>query len=513
MKTRSITLLAPLIFATTLHAQEREIDWSVPHRADRLIVVPKSDANDQQVADWHSKQAAKRLKTFIGPHRTQLLETGQGQTLEQIAASYQASGLFEVVEPDYFYTASVLPEPDDPAYEDGDLWALNNSGQNGGLIDADIDAPEAWETIVSAEPVIVGVVDTGVRYTHEDLAANMWMNPAEVPGNGIDDDNNGIVDDVHGYNAVDDSGDPLDDSGHGTHISGTIAAVGSNGVGSVGVAWKAQIMALKFLDAEGAGATSDAIECLDYAREHGATVINASWGGPGKSAALEAAIEMLAEDGIILVAAAGNEAQNLDGRSKSYPSSFTTENILSVAATTRVDALANYSNYGEESVDLAAPGSAIFSTWHESDRAYQTISGTSMAAPHVAGAVALLRALYPSAPYDDLIDTLLKSTDPIETLDAITVTGGRLNIGNAVNQSATQLAASAVLSITHDLETDEILVTLQAIPGVAYTLQASSNLTDWEAIATEVTDPSGRGITMFLPTQGSRTFFRATISE
>src|SRR5205807_6013055 len=195
----------------------------------------------------------------------------------------------------------------------------------------------------------------------------MWVNPDEIPGNGIDDDGDGYVDDIHGINTVNNTGDPNDDHGHGTHVSGTIGAVGNNNVGVVGVCWKVQIMACKFLDSSGNGFISDAIRCMDYARSKGAKVINASWGTTTfTSQALHDAIDSLRQAGIIFVAAAGNASQD-NGVDPIYPASYDLDNIISVAATTRNDDLAVFSNYGATTVDLGAPGDPIFSCWNTSD--------------------------------------------------------------------------------------------------------------------------------------------------
>ena len=260
--------------------------------------------------------------------------------------------------------------PNDPLFPL--LWGLNNTGQTGGAAGADISAPAAWSTTTGSAGVVIADVDTGVAYDHPDLAANMWHNPGEIPANGIDDDLNGYVDDVYGINAITGSGDPYDDNGHGTHTSGTMAAVGNNGIGVTGVAWQARIMALKFLPAVGTGTDADAIACIDYVvdmkenRGVNVVAINASYGGGGYNALERAAINAAGAAGIVFCAAAGNGGDDGIGDDNDatphYPSSYDCANIIAVAATDDVDALADFSNYGAKSVDLAAPGVGILST-------------------------------------------------------------------------------------------------------------------------------------------------------
>lgn len=255
--------------------------------------------------------------------------------------------------------------PNDPLFPE--LWGMNNDGINGGLEDADIDAPEAWEQQTGSSDVVVGIIDTGVDYTHEDLVNNIWTNPGEIPNNGIDDDGNGYIDDIHGIDTVNNDSDPMDDNHHGTHCAGTIGAEGNNSKGVVGVNWHTSIAACKFLDAGGSGYTSDAIECVEYFNDlklnHGINVLvtNNSWGGGGYEQTLYDAIDAAGSDGILFAAAAGNEGDNAD-TTPHYPAAYDLNNIISVAATDSSDQLAYFSNYGATSVDLAAPGVNILST-------------------------------------------------------------------------------------------------------------------------------------------------------
>jgi subtilisin family serine protease len=284
----------------------------------------------------------------------------------------------------------------------------------------------------------------------------MWVNPGETGrdflgfdkrSNLLDDDGNGYLNDVHGINAITGTGNPLDDHGHGTHVSGTIGGVGNNNVGVVGVAWRVQMMELKFLDALGQGFNSDAIECIDYARRNGAKIISASWGGYDfNSTALRDAIASTRDAGMIFVAAAANDASDNDTRPL-YPASYDLDNIIAVAATTRRDELASFSNFGATTVDLGAPGEDIFSTWNVTDSTYQYLSGTSMATPHVSGACALVWAQYPGENYLQIKNRILAGTDPLPALAGKCVTGGRLNLQKALG-SATPPPTQPVVTVS-----------------------------------------------------------------
>lgn len=354
--------------------------------------------------------------------RLQLPEASLEALPAALAELDKTTGGIVSAEPDFIRQALLVPN--DPKYLDGTLWALNQSN------DVDIDAPEAWDVRSAALNVTVAVIDTGVRYTHQDLAANAWTNPDEVAGDGIDNDANNYVDDVRGIDAYNRDGDPMDDQGHGTHCAGTIGATGNNGIGLTGVAWGVRLMALKFLSSTGSGTDSDAIACIDYARLEGAKILSCSWGGGGANSSLQAAIERARNAGILVVAAAGNEANNND-LNPSYPASYPQDNILAVASTTSTDGLSSFSNFGATRVDLGAPGSSIYSTVSSSDTAYATYSGTSMATPHVAGALALLAAQYPTDTYASLVSRLLNGTDPIPALTGKTK-AGRLNVAKAL---------------------------------------------------------------------------------
>ncbi len=312
------------------------------------------------------------------------------------------------------------------------LWGLHNEGQTGGKADADIDAPEAWQKTVGKNQAegghIIAVIDTGVDYNHADLKANMWTNPGEIPGDGIDNDGNGVIDDVHGYNAFDNNGDPMDGHGHGSHCAGTIGAVGDNGVGVVGVNHKANIMAIKIFSDEGRTSAAAIIRGIQYASKNGARLTSNSWGGGPANEGIRTAF---ADSSAFHLAAAGNDGTNNDLRPH-YPSNYDLDNIVAVAATDHNDELADFSQYGATSVDLAAPGVDILSTV---PGGYDTYSGTSMATPHAAGAAALIVSAYPSISNQQLREALLGSVDKLPALEGKMTTGGRLNVNEALNHA------------------------------------------------------------------------------
>ena len=319
--------------------------------------------------------------------------------------------------------------PNDPQFNL--LWGLNNTGQTGGTPDADIDAPEAWDIQQGSQNVVVAVVDTGVDYNHQDLAANIWANTGEIANDGIDNDGNGYTDDVRGYDFINNDKDPWDDYSHGSHVAGTIGAVGNNNIGVVGVSPNVSIMPLKIFTAYGSTSISAIVQGIDYATQNGAKVINASYGGSGFSQAQKDAIDDANTMGVSFVAAAGNYSSNND-INPFYPSSYDLPNIIAVAATTDRDQLASFSNYGKTSVDLGAPGQGILSTIP--GNLYGLNSGTSMAAPHVAGAAALLLAQDPSRTPAQLKNILMNTTDALPSLNGKTVSGGRLNLRKALNR-------------------------------------------------------------------------------
>ncbi len=320
--------------------------------------------------------------------------------------------------------------PNDPML--GDQWALFNMGQREGKEKADINAALAWSKTHGSDRVVVAVLDSGVDYTHPDLMENMWLRPGDVPA--YMDDHLGTVDDVRGFNAVDNLRDPMDDNGHGTHCAGIIGAVGNNNEGIAGVNWKVEIMPLKFMSSTGVGTTKDAIEAINYVinrKRAGVPVriISASWGSTRRSKALEDVIRKAGQEGILFIAASGNSSVDTDRRPH-FPSSYKLDNLVAVAALTRKDALAGFSNFGAQSVHIAAPGAEILSTWLNGQ--YREASGTSMATPVVSGVAALVLSLEPDLTVEQLRARLLGSVDKLDALDGKVTSGGRINAARAV---------------------------------------------------------------------------------
>jgi len=397
-----------------------------------LLVKFKSATSLHVATISHGRFGSQIVKHFRKT-RVQLVKLRNSLTAREAIEMYKQDPSVEYAEPNYkLYALDVLPN--DPRFND--LWGLHNTGRFGGTPGADIGALEAWQTTTGGSDVVVAVIDSGVEYNHEDLSANMWTNDAELNGSPwIDDDGNGYVDDIYGIDAVNKDSDPMDDEGHGTHCSGTIGAVGDNGIGVVGVNWDTRIMALKFIGPDGIGLAGDAIECLEYAIDmkqnygHNIRVINGSWGGGEYSQSMYDTIQAAKDADILFVAAAGNDAQDNDTFSN-YPSSYALPNIISVAATDQNDALGLFSNWGLTSVDVAAPGVNIVSSTPGNN--YESRYGTSMAVPHVCGLITLILSQHPEYSWNQVKWNILLSVDAIASLNGIVSTGGRINANSAL---------------------------------------------------------------------------------
>lgn len=459
---------------------------SAAFRDDRILVLPKPFRFSAASA-LHARLGSKVLAHFPGVRGLQSVSVPSGESVQGLIAKYQTSGDVIYAEPDFVRYLNAVPN--DPKYTDGTLWALNNTGQSGGTVDADIDAPEGWDVARYASNTVVAVLDTGIRYTHEDLAANMWINPN---GGGC------------GLNSITGTTNVMDDNGHGTLVSGVLGAVGNNGKGVTGVAWRVQLMAAKCFDSGGNSSDSYIIGAIDYARTNGAKVMVAAFDSTGYSSSLSNAIFAARESGIIFVTSVGNNTANIDPVPR-YPACYDIDNVVAVTATTRNDTLLSVANYGATNVDLAAPGESIHTTWSPSDSFYTSLfSGTSYAAPYVAGAFALLKERFPAEPHQQLISRVLNGVDPLPALVGKCRTSGRLNLRKALSPPI-QLT---LLSTTGNLP---LQLRVQAGPNRNCVLEVTTNLTSWSPVFTNTTSPAGTfDYTDNASTNSQRRFFRAT---
>jgi subtilisin family serine protease len=375
--------------------------------------------------------AGAELERVLPLSGLQVVAPAPGVSREELIERLERSGKVEYAERDKTRTTMVMPT--DPYFHLE--WGLHNTGQSvagtAGTVDADIDAPEAWELTTGSPTATVAVVDSGIDYGHADLQPNIWTNPGESGNgretNGVDDDGNGYVDDWRGWDWVDSDNDPLDLNGHGTHVAGTIGARGNDATGVAGVSWSGRLLPLRALDANGSGFVSDVIQAYLYASAKHVRIVNASIGGTAFSQAERDAIA--SAPGTLFVVAAGNDAEDNDVIAH-YPCNYALDNVICVAATDQNDALADFSDYGNATVDLAAPGVDVASTWLNGAWAYS--SGTSMATPHVAGAAGLVLAQHPSDSTAVLKQAILGGADVKPALQDKVATAGRLNAYRAL---------------------------------------------------------------------------------
>ncbi len=391
-----------------------------------LLVSFKEGASDDEKKDTKKAVGADEIGEFKGLG-VKHWKLGEDFDVEKALKEFEKDKYDDIIdfaEPNYYCGLDGFPT--DPARSE--QWGMHNVGQTGGTLDADIDMLEFWNSGSETSDVVVAVLDTGVDYTHPDLDGVMWANPGETAGDGKDNDGNGYIDDVHGYDFFAGDGDPKDDDGHGTRCAGIIAAERSNGAGIAGMSSKVKIIAVKWTQWwEGTADTAKAVSAINYASSFTSggskvvKVISASWRVNAKSRTLEAAIK---NSGALFVASAGNSGSS----TYQYPAAYTLGNIVSVAATDNKDALWSKSNYGSDWVDLGAPGVGIYSC--NVGGGYKWMDGTSMAAPHVAGAAALWWSNNPSGTVADTKKKILDNVDSVASLQGKTVTGGRLNVRN-----------------------------------------------------------------------------------
>jgi len=416
-----------------------------PHKEGEVIIKLKSSS--PKALDFKSFGVLEQEYLSTQSNAVLLKFSDKSISVEQRVKQLNSNPLVEWAEPNYIYSIEDPKHeklifrrnnqhhsmtPNDPLFDQ--LWGLDNTGTNEpggtlqGKVGADISAYKAWALTKGSRQIKIAVIDTGIDYNHSDIKENIWVNIAEKLGTpGVDDDGNGYIDDIHGYDFANDDGDPLDGHGHGTHCAGTIGAIHDNTYGIAGVMGNVEIVAIKFLTDSGSGDSANAIKAIDYATTLNVDIMSNSWGGGAFSQLLKEAIERASQKGIIFTAAAGNSAGNNDSLPH-YPANYEVDNVISVAAHTANDELASFSCYGKESVDIAAPGQSILSTY--AGGGYKILSGTSMATPHVSGALGLILSEEGRMSHQAMRERLLETSVPVVTYRGRVQRGGRLNAFN-----------------------------------------------------------------------------------
>jgi len=388
----------------------------------------------------HNLSLKRRFPSIPGLYH---FKVPAGSDIKGVIESLSSDPDVLYAEPNYIYKA--LREPDDPYY--GSQWALPK-----------INAPAAWERTTGSSNVVIAVIDTGIDYNHPDLSDNIWTDSQNQPG----------------YNAIKNSGDPMDGDGHGTHCAGIIGAIGDNEIGVCGVNWNIKIMALKFLDDSGNGTLSDAIECIDYViarKDEGENIVatSNSWGGYIYSSSLYNAISRLSEKGILFVAAAGNSGTDNDAYPM-YPASYNLPNIISVASSDNSDSRSYFSNYGRTKVHIAAPGSSIYSTIPVSKGEYGYKSGTSMATPFVAGVAGIISSLTEETDAVKLKKWILQGITRLPQWTNLTTTGGRLNADEALRVASLPAYILPVANFTAERTSSGVLLQWNKPSGATYVM-------------------------------------------
>lgn len=458
MKKQTIKLFMLLALGVTLTNCTSETDFSnsenektskvgqnANYEANEVLVKFKEGTSESKKSEILSLIGGKVNERIL----TKMMERkGQKEGINVVSvpinafdAIAKAKGIthIEYIEPNYIYQHNATSN--DNYYTNGFLWGMYGSATSPAN-QYGTNAASQWAAGASgSNTVYIGIIDEGYMYNHEDLAANAGKNPGEVAGNRLDDDGNGLVDDVYGWDFAGNDSQVFDGASddHGTHCAGTIGAVGGDGKGVAGVVWNVKLLSGKFLGSRGS-TTANAIKAIDYFTDlklrHGINLVatNNSWGGGGFSQGLQDAIERANQSGILFIAAAGNNSSNNDATAN-YPSNYPNSNIIAVASITNTGGLSSFSNYGATQVDLGAPGSGIWSTVPVSSKgqvisSYASYNGTSMATPHVSGAVALYASKNPGASLATIKNAILSNVTPTASLSGKTVTGGRLNVTN-----------------------------------------------------------------------------------
>jgi thermitase len=457
-----LALLALDFRSTSQYAAEPQ-GPTLQHVSDEIIVRFREGVDESRKDLARFRVLGNRKRAFKHVDGLEVIKLPAQVTVGEAIDLYEQDPNVLYAEPNYILhttATKITLTPNDPSYANGSLWGLTK-----------INAPGAWNSTTGSSNVVVAVLDTGIDYTHPDLAANMFKNTADCNNNGVDDDGNGYTDDCYGIDIANGDSDPMDDNEHGTHVSGTIGAVGNNGIGVVGVNWTVKLLACKFFDANGEGTTEGAIACLDYVKtmkDSGVNIVatSNSWGGGDFSQALIDAIDVQRQRGILFITAAGNGnafgvGQNND-TTPFYPCDTYLPNVICVAATSNNDSKASFSNFGLHTVHIGAPGNGILST--VPGGGYASLSGTSMATPHVSGLAALLKAQDPTRDWRAIKNLILTGGDTISSMSN-TITGKRINANGSFN-----CTTNAVQS-----RLQPILSTISASPGVPVLL-ASLNI-------------------------------------